>query len=250
MRDIKFIICLLVLITIPVQVTALPMFGIEGAVGVWWPTPDGNMRTGADTDRLDLKNDFSFSRETEFSGRLKIDMPLMIPNAYFMANPLKFNERTTNSFEFGGESFSGELNTEMKINQYDLGLYYAVPFLKSATLDKLNVDAGLNFRFIDAEASVSQGSHSESESMNIVIPQVYLGFQFQPVERFSFEAEARGLTYRNDTSYSLLGRVKASAFGPVFVSGGYRYDDYDIDKDGLIINFNFSGPFLETGLSF
>ncbi len=244
------IICLLLGLAVPLPANGLPMFGVEGAVGVWWPSPSGSLRTASDDVFLDLRDDFSFSRETELQGRLKVNMPLLIPSAYLMASPMKFNERTTRSFQYGGETFSGALDTAMKLNQYDFGLFYAVPFLRSATLNRFNVDAGLNFRYIDAESTVSQGALSETESMSIVIPQVYLGAQFQPVDRFSFEAEARGLTYRSDSSYSLLGRVKATAFGPVFVSGGYRYDGYDIDKGGLLMDFTFSGPFVETGLSF
>ncbi len=251
MYTIRVFICLLIVLAAPARVMGLPMLGIEGAVGVWWPSPSGGLKTASDDSLLDLRDDFSFSRETELCGRLKVNMPLLIPNAYVMANPLRLNERTKKNFQFGGESFSGDLDTELKFNQYDLGLFYAVPFLRAATLNRLNVDAGLNIRFIDAEAAVSeQGANPVSESMSVVIPQVYLGAQFQPIKRFSFEAEARGLTYRDESSYSLLGRVKATAFGPVFVSGGYRYDEYDIDRSGLVMDFSFSGPFVETGLSF
>jgi len=254
MRTIRFLLCLLLLLAMPASVMGLPMFGVEGAVGVWRPSPDGKLKTGSDPEELDLKRDLSLGRETELMGRIKVDMPLMIPNAYVMANPLKMSDRTRRDFKFGGIDFGDEsndpLSTELKLNQYDFGLFYAVPFLRAATLNRLNVDAGLNFRYIDAEASVSGRNSSASESMSLVIPQVYLGAQFQPVERFSFEAEARGITYRDDSSYSLLGRVRANAFGPVFVSGGYRYDEYDIDRGGLVLDFNFSGPFVETGFSF
>ncbi len=246
----RLLICLLLVLAMPAAAMGLPMIGVEGAVGVWWTSPSGNLKTGSDNDFLDMEDDFSFSRETELFGRLKVDMPLLIPNAYVMANPLKWSERTSRAIRFGGKRFLKSSEAEFNLNQYDFGLFYAIPFLQTATLDRFNVDAGLNLRFIDAETSVSQGVLSEAESMSIVIPQVYLGAQFQPVERFSVEAEARGLTYKSDSSYSLLGRVKATAFGPVFVSGGYRYDDYDIDKSGFMMDFNFSGPFVETGLSF
>ena len=251
MRTIRFLLCLLLLLlAMPASVMGLPMFGVEGAVGVWRPSPDGKLKTGSDTDDVDLKRDLSLSRETELMGRIKVDMPLMIPNTYLTVNPLKMSDTTRSAFDFGGISFDGTVDTELKLNQYDFGLFYAVPFLSAATLNRLNVDAGFNLRYIDAEASVSGGGNSASESMSIVIPQVYLGAQFKPVERFSFEAEARGVTYRDDSSYSLLGRVRANAFGPVFVSGGYRYDEYDIDRGGLLLDFNFSGPFVETGFSF
>jgi outer membrane protein len=245
----QLVMCILIILVLPVPVMSFPLVSVEGALGVAWNIPSGELQANGDT--LDLEDDFSLSRKTDLFGRLKINMPRAIPNAYLVVNPVKFTETTTQSFEFGGAPFSGDLDTELKLNQYDLGLYYPLPFLRTATVNRFNLDAGLNFRYIDAEASVSdQGEgRSESESMKIIIPQVYLGAQFQPTERYSIEAEVKGLTYRSDSSYSLLGRVKAKAFGPVFVSGGYRYDTYDIDKSGFMVDFNMSGPFVETGFS-
>ncbi len=250
MRKIHFFILLLLVLALPGAAAGLPIFGVEGAIGVWGPSPNGSLKAG-NGDMLDLKNDLSFSRVTELTGRIKVDMPLMIPNAYLTANPFKMSDRIiADNLRFGDKMFNASLDTELRLNQYDFGLFYAVPFLRAASLNRLNVDAGLNFRYIDAEASVSGQGQSAAESMSVLIPQVYLGAQFRPVERFSLEAEAKGITYRSDSSYSLLGRIRANAFGPVFVSGGYRYDEYDINRDGLLLDFNFSGPFIETGLSF
>jgi len=49
---------------------------------------------------------------------------------------------------------------------------------------------------------------------------------------------------------TLIGRVRWNAVGPFFVAGGYRYDKYDIDEEGVILDADFSGPFGELGLSF
>lgn len=259
MRKVKIFICLVLVWAMPVSAAALPLLDVEGAVGVWWPSPSGDLMTDGD-DRLDLDHDFSFSSETEWFGRIKVDMPLFVPNVYLMANPMKFSDSTIRSFQFADTSFDGDLDTELQLDQYDLAFYYSLPFLTSATMGTVNVDAGLNFRYIDAEASVSGevsggGKKSRTEAMEIVIPQVYVSGQIQgggiqPLDRLSLEAEIRAITYKSDSSYSLLGRVKAKAFGPVFVAGGYRYDAYDINKSDLVVDLNFSGPFVETGLSF
>lgn len=250
-------ICFLLVLALPPAAAGLPMTGIEPAIGGWQYSPEGKLSTKNDMESADLKKNFGFGRETGFTARLKVDMPLAFPNAHFSAYPFRMKESSRTAFEFGGRKFDGNLDSRMTLNQYDVGLFYGIPYLKNATLDRLNVDAGLNFAFIDAEAEISGAFEgggnaiaTERESLSIVIPQVYLGVQFQPVERFSFEAEAKGITYQNDSSYSLLGRIKATAFGPVFISGGYRYNEFDIEKDGFVVDFSFSGPFFETGISF
>ena len=49
---------------------------------------------------------------------------------------------------------------------------------------------------------------------------------------------------------SLIGRLKVRPYGPIFVAGGYRYDNVNIDYDDLDIDTVFQGPFLEAGLEF
>lgn len=252
MRRVKFVVCVVLALAVPSSAMGfLPLVDIEAAVGVHRPSPSGSLGTGGDP-LLDIEDDFSLGSETEWFGRIKVDMPLIIPNGYLWVHPVTFSSTTTDSFTFKGEDFDGRLDTELKLDHYDFALYYSIPLLKRVTLDRLNVDTGLNFRYIDARARVaeSESDRSASESMSILIPQIYLGAQFQPVERFSLEAEARAITYMGDRSYSLAGRVKAGVFGPLFVAGGYRYDDYDIDKGGLELDFNFSGPFMEAGVTF
>ena len=39
----------------------------------------------------------------------------------------------------------------------------------------MNVDAGLNVRFIDMKAEVKQGALNESKSLTIPLPMVYIG---------------------------------------------------------------------------
>jgi len=255
MGKIKFFICMMLVLAVPSSAMGfLPLVDVEAAIGVHRPSPSGSLGAGGDP-LLDIEDDFSLGSETEWFGRLKVDMPFIIPNGYLWVNPVTFSSSTTDSFTFKGKEFDGRdgrIDTKLKLDHYDFALYYSIPILKRATLDRLNVDAGLNFRYIDARARVSESEsdRSASESMSIVIPQIYLGAQFQPVERISLEAEARAITYMGDRSYSLAGRVKAGVFGPLFVAGGYRYDDYDIEKGGLELDFNFSGPFMEAGVTF
>ena len=48
--------------------------------------------------------------------------------------------------------------------------------------------------------------------------------------------------------YSLLGRLRYNVAGPVFLAGGYRFDKVDVDEDDVVVDADFSGPFIEAGL--
>lgn len=245
---------LLLLISAPAG--ALPLVDIEGAVGGWQASPSGGMAyQGSD---LDLEGDLDYDHETDFTARLKIDMPLVLPNIYLMATPLEYEEATTRTrgFTFGGESFEKETDfrSRLTLDHYDIGFFYDVPLVQTVTLHRLNLEAGVNARIIDAEAVVEQEAGGErvyaKKSETIPVPMVYLGAGLYPVERFGLEVELRGISYSDYELLSVIGRLRVKAFGPMFISGGYRYDAYDVKEDDLEIDVDFSGPFLETGLKF
>lgn len=257
-RTAKMFLCFIAVLALllPVRAAALPLFDIEGAVGGWRVSPSGGMAYEGET--LDLEDDLNFDDGDEIFGRLKINTPSIIPNLYLMATPLEYEEKTTRtkSFKFGGKEFKQDIDfkSRLTLDHYDVGLFYNVPLLESLTLDRLNLEVGLNARILDAEAEVEQEAEGqrlyEKESATIPVPMIYLGLGVYPVERFGLEAEVRGMSYSDYEILSMIGRVKVKALGPVFVSGGYRYDTYDIEDDDLIVDVDFSGPFLETGVSF
>lgn len=232
-------------------------FGLEAAVGGWAQEPSGTIGYKALNagDILDVEGDLDYDEENRVSARLSIDMPLILPNIYLMATPMQFDAtgQKENGFKFGDVSFdAGPFYSETVLDNLDIGLYYGIPLLESATLEKLNIDVGLNVRIYDYELTVRQDSTglSETESGTIPIPMFFLAAQFRPIERLSFEAEGRGVTYSGNDIYSLIGRVKVKIVGPLFAAGGYRYEKTKLDEDDIDADVEISGPFLEAGFSF
>ena len=229
--------------------------GIEFAAGAWNQSPSGRLAYEAlsPNDILDIENDLNYQDETRFMGRVNIDMPLFIPNIYLMATPMEFEGNGNKTFNWGGVPISGDFYSKLTLSHLDVALYYGIPLLETATLDTLNIDIGLNVRIFDFEATAIETSGTGvdvTESFTIGIPMVFLALQFRPIEALAFEAEGRGISLSGNKAYSLIGRLRWNAFGPLFVAGGYRYDDYDIDEEGIILEADFSGPFGEVGLSF
>lgn len=249
---------LLCLSMLAVPYSAFAFFGLEAGVGYWQQTPSGTLAykgiSAADT--LDLKNDLNYSSKGQAFVRVKAELPLILPNIYFMATPMSFDGTGTKnvSFSYGGQTFNANvpIQSKVKLDHYDVALFYPVPFLKLATLGKLNAELGLNIRNINFEGSVSQETlnYSASKSLSIYLPMVYAGIQVKPISLFSIEAEFRGIALGQNHYYDYLGRVKIHPLPLVFIAGGYRSEDIKIDQSDVNTAITFSGPFGELGLSF
>jgi outer membrane protein len=225
--------------------------GFEVAVGGWYQDPSGTLafKPLSPNDFLDVEDDLGYDEEFDVFGRVKLDIPF-IPTIYAVATPMKFDGDGAKTFKFGDTVFSGNFSSELKLNQYDIALYYGLPFLETATAGIFNIDLGLDVKIIDFSVEVEGGGIREEESFTLPAPLVYVGVQLRPLDYLAFEAEGRGLAYSGDHFYDLIGRVKVKPFGPFFIAGGYRYQDLDFDEDDVIVDVDIGGPLVEAGLEF
>lgn len=242
---------------------ALPGIDFEAAIGGWMQSPTGDVSylsgsaTGLDTT-LDFEDDFKYDDQTRVAGRVKVKLPV-VPGVYLMAAPSEFDGDGLKDvdFSFGDYDFSGteSFYSKVTLNQYDIGLYYSIPLLKTATLKKLNIDVGLNARILDIKGEIEQdstvyGPVKESTSEIIPVPMLFLAAQFTPIERIALEAEGRGISIGGNTVLSLIARLRVKVFGPTFAAAGYRYDAIDIDEDDVKLDTDIAGPFFEAGVKF
>jgi outer membrane protein len=233
---------------------AASAIGVEAALGGWSQDPGGDIAYKG--ENLGLGSDLMYGSKTRFFGRAKIDMPLFIPNIYLMATPMSFEGTGSKNvpFVFGNRTFNATIpfSSDLRLDHYDIALYYGLPFVKTATTGKLNVDAGLDLRIVDFNASVKQSAlnFSEAKSFTLPVPMVYIGAQVKPVDKLSLEAEIRAIAYNSSHFYDLIGRVKYKVFGPAFLSAGYRHESIRIDTKDVKADVRFSGPFAEVGVEF
>lgn len=253
-----YLVSLFVLAALVVPCSALAFLGLDVGVGYWQQTPSGTLgyKEVSPNDSLDLKNDLKYDKKSRPFVRIKAELPLILPNVYFMATPMSFDGTGTKntSFKYAGQTFNANvpIQSKLKLDHYDLALFYPVPLLKTATLGMLNVELGLNARKIDFEGTVSQNSLnlSESKSLSIFMPMVYAGIQVKPISLFSIEAEMRGIAIGQNHYYDYIGRVRVNPIPFVFIAGGYRSEDIKIDQSDVKASIKFGGPFVEAGLSF
>jgi len=246
-------------ILLPVSLAAKPLNDIEFAFGAWQQSPNGYVSYKSD-DKIDLQDVLSYDKEIRFLGRLKCKLPLMLPNIYLLAAPMKFEEYSVvdDFYDFGDITIlpGTDFKSKFVMNQFDIGLYYNIPLPDTRSVKWLNMEMGLNIKIVDAKASVTQDTLfpgvtiSESENETAIIPMLYLGICVQPSDRLYFEGEFRGLSYSDNDIYSLIGRLKTDIPGPVFIAGGYRYDTGKSNMFDFNFDTDFYGPFLETGFYF
>jgi outer membrane protein len=259
----KWVFAGLVLLFWTAPADPAPAATIELAVGGWRQDPNGHLNTIVSGQSLDfdLVDDLDYQPEYRIFGRLKLETPQYFPNLYVLAAPMEFEETGQKYMEirYNGNHFSADvdLDSKLTLNQYDLSFYYGLPAVRAATAKKLNLDVGLNLRWVDFSAEITGHSAAapgmviaKEESLSIIVPMLLVAVQFMPSERFSFEVEARGLTIGGNSIYSLMGRVRYTLVGPAFIAGGYRYDALDIDEGKIRLVDDFSGPFAEFGLKF
>jgi outer membrane protein len=228
--------------------------GIEASIGGWGQDPSGEISYKGES--LSIEDDLKYDSKTKVFGRVKIDMPLVLPNIYFIATPMKFDADGSKNinFTFGDKTFTANVpfSSMVQLNHYDIGLFYNLPFISAASAKKFNVEVGLNARIIDFEAKVEQAAAgiSESKSLTIPVPMIYIGAQFNPIKLIGIEAEVRGITYSSNHYYDLIARLKIRPVEHIFIAGGYRYENLKIDESNVKADIRFDGPFFEAGFEF
>ena len=140
--------CLVLIFFLPVSLSALPLVDIELSVGAWQQTPNGYVSYKSD-DRIDLQDVLSYDDEIRFLGRLKIELPFMLPNIYLVAAPMKFEEASMvdDFYDFGDITIlpGTDFRSKFTMNQYDIGLYYDIPLLEKISLEFLNIENGIEY---------------------------------------------------------------------------------------------------------
>ena len=82
------LVCLLVLSMVVIPYKAFAFFGVEAAVGYWRQAPSGTLQYKGDS--LNLQNDLNLGDNNQVVARVKVELPLVLPNIYVMATPMSF----------------------------------------------------------------------------------------------------------------------------------------------------------------
>jgi outer membrane protein len=244
---------------------AFAFIGLDVGVGYWRQSPSGTLayKGTAANDTLDLKDDLNLDSKNQPFVRIKAELPLILPNIYAMYTPMSFDGtgKKALSFTYGDVKFLGgaTLESKIKLDHYDVALFYPIPMLKTATAGVLNIELGLNAKIISFDGeitgtdSITHTTKTASISKTLAIPMIYVGVQVKPISMLSIEAEVRGIAIGESHFYDYMGMLKIKPIGPLYISAGYRAEQIKISSNQVSdvnADIKFGGPFVEVGVSF
>jgi len=245
---------------------AVPLINFEISVGAFQQRPSGfvSYKPDSDRDRIDLKNDARLEDKTQGWARLKFDHPIpIIPNIKLAYMPMKFDGSgiLKADLKWGDYTYQGgtEFNLSLKLNRVDTTLYYNLPFVKTATAGKLDIEFGLNVRTImfDGKLSgttVDNRSVTESASITLPIPMGHLAAEIRPTSLVSLVGELNYIGYNKNTRYDYIAglRLNPRVLTPLkpFVEVGYRYEKLKIDEESVKTDLKVKGLYGFAGVKF
>ncbi len=240
---------------------AIPLMELDLSVGVMQQKPSGYLQYRG--DKLDVKNTLGLGDETKPFARLKFEHPVpLIPNLYGRYIPTEFtgNKTITSSIRYGDTVFTGNIKTTVKLDKYDLGVYYNVPFVGLATAGLLDPELGINFRYIDFEGKITgiSGSQSvtRSKSASLVVPMLYAGLAVNLPIKVSLVGEARAIGYKGNVYYDWNGEIRLKPvgiplIGHFYLGAGYREEKLKLDDiSDIYSDIKVKGLYGVVGVNF
>ena len=191
---------------------------------------------------INLVDDLGVGDENFVEGRITLELGSHKLRYGFM--PLKWNgnKNVTSSINFNGQSFSGNVESELRMDYHRLGYEYDI-------IDTLNNKLGVIFelKYFDGEASLKSPSAGldERESFKAPIPTVGIAAQVGLPFLFSVGGEVTGISLGSD-AYIVDGEamvnLKPAPF--VVISGGYRVFKLHLENDDDLADITVKGPFV------
>ncbi len=235
---------------------ALPLFNVEASVGYMNHNLSGTLRYQGDT--IDLQNTLGLDKTNKPFARAKIELPI-VPNLYLQYMPMTFTGTKTRTVTYGGKTISGSLDTTLKLDRYDVGLYYNIPVgwvTSVGTLGTLSIDPeiGVNVRVINYEGSITGNVAGNREtvtsSSTIPVPMAYAGLGLN-LPFVSLIGELRYVSYSGSSYYDITGEARVKPIPMVFVGVGYRQENLKIDNvSDIYTDITIKSYFANVGVSF
>jgi outer membrane protein len=244
-----------------------PLIDFEVSVGAIQQKPSGYASykpVSQIRDRIDLKNDARIEDKTQPWARLKFEHPIpIIPNIKLAYMPVKFEGggTLTQNIRWGNYTFeaNASYNLSAKLDRVDATLYYNLPFIKTATAGKLDVEFGLNVRTITFEGKLEGKARelgimvSEAASITLPIPMGHLAAEIKPINQLSLLGEVNYIGFSKSAYYDYRAGLRLSPVRTLlkpFVEVGYRSEKLKIDEKDVKTDINMGGAYALVGIEF
>ncbi len=214
--------------------------GGEVNLGYYNHSPSGTAQNGDDV--IDIESDLKWEDESDIFIKAYFEHPVpIIPNIKVGYSSFGHEGDGTVSKRFSWNSISFNLrdriHTKLDLDIYDITLYYEL-------LDNwLNLDAGINIKYLDGYIEVDTTTKHENSSIGLPIPMLYAKARVDvPTTDLSFQLEGNYITYDGNTLYDLEMGARYSFMLGFGIEAGYKAFKLKIDDvDDTSMDADFSG---------
>ncbi len=257
-KKVFYVFCLLAVTSVP-RAYALPGLDISLNVGSTTRAPAGTLQYMGGTN-ADLKDTLNLDNHTDTAAQLKVKHAIpIIPNFYFHYLPMSFSGDKTGAtpVTYGGQTFSANTNlhTELKLDAIDIGLFYDIPIIKTATAGILDPEIGINIRSLSFSGKMTgtvagTANTTQEKTASVPVPMLYAGLGIYPIKLLSFNAQAKTLSVGGNGITEWSAEMAIHPMPLFFVALGYSAQKITLDTDNLKTDINFSGPYVALGVGF
>ncbi len=260
-----FLTVLMILsLVLGINLKSYALLGVDVYGSVWMENPDGNLSYKGDT--LSLKDLLGFDTEYQPFVTAKIET-LGLIRFYASYSKLSFEgENTWNKqFKFADYTFNASVPFEssLKVDQMDLGIYFGIPFLHTATkvvtlgFSGIDIEFGAILKIFKFNGKIDQPQTgiSKEADFTVPLPLLYAGAEID-IGALKIEGEGKAIKYKDNHFYEAMARVKMKIFGipvtgpDVYIHAGYRYQDVEGEFSDVNVSFKVQGPFAGVGVNF
>lgn len=199
-------------------------FGFELGGAYWGAKTSGDFSYKG--DKIDLDRDLGYKDFNTNFVWASFEHPIpIIPNLKIQHTQLDEKSSKNASFIFDNKTYTGTVNSTLKLNQTDFIFYYEL-------LDNwVNFDFGVNTKYIDASTQVDSTTQTaSSKDLNYVIPMVYAKAKFDlPFSGLSLESDISYISYDSNTFYDLKGGLSYETSFGLGATVGYRTQKIELD---------------------
>ncbi|MBU2955552.1 TIGR04219 family outer membrane beta-barrel protein [Marinobacter sp. F3R08] len=219
--------------------------GFGASVSYWDSDLSGKAATNNDV--VDVENDLNLDGDSNTNASLYLEHPVpVLPNVRLGYTLVEQSGRGDVGLT-GFDGVTGEVQSDLDLEQLDLTLYYEV-------LDNwVNLDLGLTARDLSGELLVKEaftGVPSSETSIDAVIPMGYLAARFDlPFTGVSVGAEGNFISFDGDSlhDFNAYGQFDMAL---VQFRAGYRRMSIDYEDGNDRFDVEIGGPFVSAGVSF
>lgn len=208
---------------------------VEAGGGIWSNELSGTVQYDGAT-AFDASS-LGYSDESKAYLWMFIKHPIpIVPNLRLEYAKIDYSGTATDSFEWGGNTYTADSTSATELSQIDAILYYNI-------LDNtawITVDLGLDIKYIDASIKGASVGNTQSfdESDEIMLPLAYGRARFEiPMTDIGIEGEAKYVAYQDSSMLDYSVKVDYTLVNilpiDVGLEVGYRFQKLDLDSGDI-----------------